>query len=42
VRLANLTTDPQIGEHLFQMAGEWMAVAMHEKTTPKLKSRLAQ
>jgi hypothetical protein len=42
VRLANLTIDPQIREHLFQMAREWMEVAMHEETTPELKSPFAQ
>ena len=29
VRLANLTADPQMRERFFQMAREWMAIAMH-------------
>jgi hypothetical protein len=30
VRLAGLTTDPQLREQLLRMAREWMAMAMHE------------
>jgi hypothetical protein len=30
VRLARLTDDPHIRERLFQMARQWMAVAMDE------------
>jgi len=29
VDLANLTADPQMRERFFQMAREWMAIAMH-------------
>ena len=29
VHLANLTADPQMRERLFQMAREWMEIAMH-------------
>jgi hypothetical protein len=29
VDLANLTADPQMRERLFQMAREWMEIAMH-------------
>ena len=35
VRLAQLTTDPQIRERLFQMARAWMAVAMQEQNAPE-------
>jgi hypothetical protein len=35
VRLANQSADPAIRERLFQMAREWMAVAMHEEKTPE-------
>jgi hypothetical protein len=42
VRLASLITDHLIRERLFQMAREWMAVAMHEEKTPEPKSPLAQ
>ena len=41
VRLAQLTTDPQIRERLFQMAREWMAVAMQEENAPEPKQALA-
>ena len=41
VRLAQLTTDPQIRERLFQMAREWMAVAMQEENAPEPNSALA-
>jgi hypothetical protein len=30
VRLAGLTTDPQIRDQLLKMARHWMAAAMHE------------
>lgn len=40
-RLALLTTDPQIRERLFQMAREWMAVAMQEENAPEPNSALA-
>jgi hypothetical protein len=40
-RLAQLTTDPQIRERLFQMAREWMAVAMQEENAPEPNSALA-
>ena len=41
VRLAQLTTDPQIRERLFQMAREWMAVAMQQENAPEPNSALA-
>ena len=41
VRLAQLTTDPQIRERLFQMAREWMALAMQEENAPEPNSALA-
>ena len=41
VRLAQLTTDPQIRERLFQMAREWMALAMQEENAPEPDSALA-
>lgn len=41
VRLAQLTTDPQIRERLFQMAREWMALAMQEENGPEPDSALA-
>jgi len=41
VRLANRSADPAIRERLFQMAREWMAVAMHEEKMPEPKSPLA-
>jgi hypothetical protein len=37
VHLANLTADPQMRERLFQMAREWMEVAMHEPKMPEPK-----
>jgi hypothetical protein len=40
-RLAQLTTDPQIRERLFQMAREWMALAMQEENAPEPDSALA-
>jgi hypothetical protein len=40
-RLAQLTTDPQIRERLFQMAREWMAIAMQEENAPEPDSALA-
>jgi hypothetical protein len=42
VRIAQLTTDPHIREQLFQMAREWMAVAMREQHVPEPKSPLAE
>jgi hypothetical protein len=36
-RLARMATDPEARERLFQMAREWMAIAMHEATTPERK-----
>jgi hypothetical protein len=41
VRLAQLTTDPQIRERLFQIARGWMAVAMPEENAPEPNSALA-
>jgi NADH:ubiquinone oxidoreductase subunit D len=41
VRLAELTDDPELLNQLLQMAHEWVAAAMHEKKTPKRKSRRA-
>ena len=41
VRLAQLTTDPQVRERLFQMAREWMALAMQEENAPEPNSALA-
>lgn len=41
VRLAQLTTDPQVRERLFQMAREWMALAMQEENGPEPDSALA-
>jgi hypothetical protein len=41
VRLAQLTTDPQVRERLFQMAREWMALAMQEENAPEPDSALA-
>ena len=41
VRLAQLTTDPQIRERLFQMAREWMALATQEENAPEPNSALA-
>jgi hypothetical protein len=41
VRLAQLTTDPQIRERLFQMAREWMAVAMQQESALEPNSALA-
>jgi hypothetical protein len=38
VRLANQSADPAIRERLFQMAREWMAVAMHEKKMPEARA----
>lgn len=40
-RLAQLTTDPQIRERLFQMAREWMAFATQEENAPEPDSALA-
>jgi hypothetical protein len=37
VRLANLTADPQLRERFFQMAREWMVIAMHEPKMPEPK-----
>ena len=37
VRLANLTTDPEIRDSLVQIAREWIAVAMHKQTVPESK-----
>jgi len=41
VHLANLTADPRMRERLFQMAREWMAMAMHEKKVPEPQFSLA-
>jgi hypothetical protein len=41
VQLANLTADPQMREPLFQMAREWMVVAMHEQKVSEPKLSLA-
>jgi len=41
VRLAQLADDQQVRERLLQMAREWMAAAMDERTFPKSKSSLA-
>jgi hypothetical protein len=38
VRLAGLANDQKLRDQLLDMAREWMAVAMHETTTPKPKS----
>jgi hypothetical protein len=37
VRLANLTSDPNIRDQLMQMAREWMAVVMYEEKRPEPK-----
>jgi hypothetical protein len=37
VRLANLTSDPNIRDQLMQIAREWMAAVMHEEKTPEPK-----
>jgi hypothetical protein len=42
VRLANRVADPAIRERLFQMAREWMAVAMHEEKMPEADPPLAR
>jgi hypothetical protein len=41
VRLAGLTKDPELREHLLSLAREWMAMAMHERKAPEPKSRPA-
>ena len=40
VRLAHVTSDPQIREQLFEMAREWMAAAMREGRRPCGKERV--
>jgi hypothetical protein len=42
VRLAGLTSDPELQDQLLNMAREWMATAMHEAKAPKSKSLPAE
>jgi hypothetical protein len=42
VGLANLTADPQMRERLFQMAREWMAIAMHPSENARTEIRATE
>lgn len=39
VRLAELTKDSELRDHLLHLAREWMAAAMHEKKAPEPKEQ---
>jgi hypothetical protein len=41
VDLANLTSDPQMRERFFQMAREWMAIAMHPSEDAQIEIQRA-